>query len=122
MSVLQTEYQLTLPRGYIDSHGNLHKEVTMRLATAGDEIQPMRDPRVQQNPGYLSVILLSRVITRLGSLDAINTQIVENLFSADFAFLQDTYNRINHKDGMEFSAVCPQCKHEFETEISFSGE
>lgn len=122
MTMLKTEYQLTLPRGYVDSNGDLHKECTMRLATAGDEIQPMRDPRVQQNPGYLSVILLSRVITRLGTLDAVNTQVIENLFSADFAFLQDTYNRINHKDGLSVPAVCPQCEHAFDTELSFSGE
>ncbi len=120
--MLQTEYQMTLPRGYVDENGNLHKEVTMRLATAGDEIQPMRDPRVQQNPGYLSVILLARVITRLGALDVINTQVIESLFSADFAFLQDAYNRINHKDGINAQAKCPQCNLEFETELSFEGE
>ncbi|MEY8199873.1 MAG: hypothetical protein RPS47_11585 [Colwellia sp.] len=122
MTMLQTEYQLKLPRGYVDSNGDVHKECTMRLATAGDEIQPMRDPRVQQNSGYLSVILLSRVITRLGSLDSINTQVIENLFSADFAFLQETYNRINHKDGLNVPAVCPQCEHAFDTELSFTGE
>jgi len=120
--MLQTEYQLKLPRGYVDSNGDLHKECTMRLATAGDEIQPMRDPRVQQNPGYLSVILLSRVITRLGNLDAINTQVIESLFSADFGFLQETYNRINHKDGLGVPTKCPQCDHAFDTELSFSGE
>ncbi|CAG9295018.1 phage tail assembly protein [Celerinatantimonas diazotrophica] len=120
--MLQTEYQFTLPRGYVDPHGNLHREVTMRLATAGDEIQPMRDPRVQQNPSYLSVILLSRVLVRLGTLDTINTQIIESLFSADFAFLQDVYNRINHKDGLSMKVQCPKCQHEFDTELSFEGE
>lgn len=94
----------------------------MRMATAGDEIQPMRDPRVQQNPGYLSVILLSRVITRLGDLDVVNTAVIEGLFSADFAFLQESYNQINHKDGVTTNIECPKCGHNFETEVNLLGE
>ena len=92
---LQTEFPFNLPRGYVDSEGNLHREGVMRLATAYDEIAPMKDPRVQSNPGYLVIILLSRVITRLGSLQQINPKVIESLFSADLAFLQDFYRRVN---------------------------
>ena len=92
---LQTEFEFTLPRGYVDSHGNLHKKGRMRLATAMDEIAPLRDPRVRANQAYLVIILLSRVITQLGTVEVIDTGVVENLFSADLAFLQDFYRRIN---------------------------
>ena len=68
----QTEFEFELPRGYVDQNGEVHKRGVMRLATAADEIMPLRDPRVQQNPGYLTVILLSRVVTKLGTLQAIN--------------------------------------------------
>ena len=76
---LQTEFNFTLPRGYVDSEGNLHKNGVMRLATAFDEIAPMKDSRVQANPGYLAVILLSRVITQLGDLEQVNPKVIENL-------------------------------------------
>jgi hypothetical protein len=92
---LQTEFEFTLPRGYVDPDGTLHKKGTMRLATAMDEIAPMRDPRVRANQAYLVIILLARVITKLGSVDNIDTGIIENLFSADLAYLQDFYRRIN---------------------------
>src|SRR6266571_6121478 len=92
---LQTEFDFSLPRGYVNSDGNLHKEGVMRLATANDEIAPMKDPRVQTNPGYLAVILLSRVITRLGDLTQVNPRVIENLFAGDFAFLEDLYRRVN---------------------------
>lgn len=92
---LQTEFEFTLPRGYVDSHGTLHKKGRMRLATAMDEIAPLRDPRVRANQAYLVIILLARVITQLGSVDAIDTGVIENLFSADLSFLQDFYRRIN---------------------------
>jgi hypothetical protein len=92
---LQTEYEFTLPRGYVDSDGTLHKKGKMRLATAMDEIAPMRDPRVRANQAYLVIILLARVITQLGTVEYIDTGIVENLFSADLAFLQDFYRKIN---------------------------
>lgn len=91
-----TEHPFVLPQGYIDSEGTLHKKGVMRLATAADEIVPLKDPRVQKNPAYLVIVLLSRVITSLGSLNAINTSVVEGLFVADLAYLQDMYNRINH--------------------------
>ena len=81
----QTEFEFELPRGYVDQNGEVHKRGVMRLATAADEIMPLRDPRVQQNPGYLTVILLSRVVTKLGTLQAINNRVIENLFTIDMA-------------------------------------
>ena len=93
--VLQTEYRFTLPNGYLDEEGNLHKEGIMRLATAADEILPLKDPRVQQNPAYLTIILLSRVTTKLGDLPDVNPRVIEGLYVADLRFLQDLYNTIN---------------------------
>lgn len=102
MSILQTEHAFTLPLGYVDGDGTRHREGVMRLATAADEILPLRDHRVQSNPSYLPIIILSRVVTRLGTLDMINTKVIEDLFSADFAHLQQVYNRIN---GIEADAA-----------------
>jgi hypothetical protein len=118
----QTEYEFTLPKGYVDEHGGLHRKGVMRLATAADEILPMKDPRVQQNPAYLTVILLSRVITRLGDLQAINPGIVEGLFSSDLAYLQEFYNRINGDGTTGARVVCPACGKEFEVEPGDPGE
>lgn len=115
----KTEFDFVLPRGYVDADGNLHKRGTMRLATAADEILPMRDPRVQQNPGYLTVILLSRVISKLGDLKAIDTKVIENLFTADLTFLQDFYRRINEVESPRIKAACPKCDHKFEVEVDF---
>ncbi|MFZ4508077.1 MAG: hypothetical protein ACOYON_10330 [Fimbriimonas sp.] len=92
---LQTEFEFTLPRGYVSPDGGLHRKGRMRLATALDEIAPLRDPRVRANQAYLVIILLARVITKLGDVDNIDTGVVENLFSADLAFLQDFYRKIN---------------------------
>jgi hypothetical protein len=92
---LQTEFEFTLPRGFVGPDGTLHKQGRMRLATAIDEIAPLRDPRVKANQAYLVIILLARVITRLGSVEVIDTGVIENLFSADLAFLQDFYRKIN---------------------------
>jgi len=119
---IQTEFPLTLPIGYVDEEGTLQKEGTMRLATAGDEILPLKDPRVQQNPAYLTIILLSRVITKLGSLQSITPQIIEGLFSADLVFLQEMYNRINQTGTPTINAKCPKCEHSFEVEMQLSGE
>jgi hypothetical protein len=118
---LQTEFPFNLPRGYVDSEGNLHREGVMRLATAYDEIAPMKDPRVQSNPGYLVIILLSRVITRLGSLQQINPKVIENLFSADLAFLQDFYRRVNEAGTSRVGVSCPECEAKFEVEVNGSG-
>ena len=118
---LQTEFPFNLPRGYVDSEGNLHREGVMRLATAYDEIAPMKDPRVQANPGYLVIILLSRVITRLGSLQQINPKVIETLFSADLAFLQDFYRRVNEAGSSRVGVTCPECDAKFEVEVNGSG-
>lgn len=114
---LQTEFNFTLPRGYVDSEGNLHKDGVMRLATAFDEIAPMKDPRVQSNPGYLAVILLSRVITQLGDLQQINPKVIENLFSVDFAFLEDLYRRINELGHNKIPVTCPECNANFDVAV-----
>lgn len=118
---IQTEFEFTLPRGYVDAEGNVHREGVMRLATAMDEIAPMRDPRVRSNQAYLVVILLSRVITRLGQIRTLNPGIVENLFSADLAYLQDFYRRINETGTSAVEVICPQCEHRFEVEIDRVG-
>lgn len=122
MGVLQTEFEFALPMGYVDETGNLHKEGAMRLATAADEILPMKDPRVQQNQAYLGVILLSRVVSRLGSLRMINPKVIEDLFAADFAFLQDMYNRINQQGANVIKVTCPKCEHRFDVEVQSLGE
>jgi len=119
---LQTEFNFTLPRGYVDGEGNLHKNGTMRLATAMDEIAPLRDPRVKANQAYLVVILLSRVITKLGSLSDVSTKVVEEFFSADLAYLQDFYRRINENGTSAVSTTCPECNHVFEVELASLGE
>ncbi|MGI6778046.1 MAG: phage tail assembly protein [Acetivibrionales bacterium] len=115
----QTEYEFELPKGYVDANGDLHRKGIMRLATAADEILPMRDPRVQQNPGYLTIILLSRVITKLGNLKSISNKVIESLFTSDLAYLQDLYQRINMSDIPTYPAVCPKCGHEFEAPMDF---
>lgn len=119
---LQTEFPFSLPRGYVDSEGSLHREGVMRLATAYDEIALMKDPRVKANPGYLVIILLSRVITRLGDLQHINPKVMEGLFSADLAFLQDFYRRINEIGHNRLAVTCPHCEKEFDVEIGSPGE
>lgn len=93
--VFQTEIEFTLPKGYMDSGGVLHREGVMRLATAADEILPLRDPRVQQNPAYLTIIVLARVITRLGALQDVNTKVIEGMFASDLNYLQTLYERLN---------------------------
>lgn len=118
---LQTEFEFVLPRGYVDRDGNIHRKGVMRLATAMDEIAPMRDPRVRGNQAYLVVILLSRVIKRLGDLPDINTGVIEALFSADLAYLQDFYRRINEAGSGTLEVVCPECDHHFEVDLGASG-
>jgi hypothetical protein len=111
--MFQTEYDFTLPMGYLDDEGTLHRDGVMRLATAADELEPLKDARVQRNPAYLTVILLSRVVTRIGGLDQVTPRTIEALFAADLAFLQDTYNTINGA-GDGHPVVCPACDHAFE--------
>lgn len=102
---LQTEFPFTLPRGYLDESGELHREGVMRLATARDEIEPLRDARVKENEAYLTVIVLSRTITRLGTLSRLTPKVIEGLFSSDLAYLQDFYTRINFGGAAEQEAV-----------------
>ena len=115
---LRTEFNFELPRGYVDSEGVVHKQGTMRLATARDEILPLRDPRVQGNEAYLTVLLLSRVITRLGTVSDISAGTIEGMFAADLAFLQDLYRRINQEGHTRASVTCPNCEHEFTVDVS----
>ncbi len=120
--VLQTEYEFTLPKGYVDSDGTLHKKGVMRLASAADEILPMKDPRVQNNPAYLTVILLSRVVTKLGQLQDVNPGIIEKIFVGDLTYLQEFYKTINGNGNLMIKVKCPQCGEKFEKEISSPGE
>jgi len=122
MTPLQTEFEFTLPKGYIDADGRLHRHGLMRLANAKDEILPLEDPRVRRNEAYLLVILLSRVITRLGELREVNPGMVENLFTADLSYLQGFYNRINGSGSSRHAVTCPQCEHRFELELEAPGE
>jgi hypothetical protein len=121
MAELQTEFEFHLPRGYVDGAGTLHRIGTMRLATAADEIYPLNDPRVTSNQAYLVILLLARVITRLGSLRQVDTGVIEGLFSADLAYLQDFYRRINENGSTRIPATCPQCATRFEVEPLAAG-
>jgi hypothetical protein len=118
---LQTEYTFTLPRGFVDGAGKVHKEGVMRLATAMDEIAPLRDPRVRSNQAYLTIILLSRVLVRLGTLTEITPAIVENLFAADLAYLQTLYRRINEEGSTLIQVVCPNCQQTIEVDLTDLG-
>ena len=120
-TALRTEYEFTLPRGFVDGDGNLHRDGVMRLATGADEIAPLRDERVKRNPAYLLVILLSRVVTKLGSLEDVNPKVIEGLFASDLAFLQDLYNEVNSNGNGAVEAVCPECEHAFEVEVERLG-
>ncbi len=122
MSSIRTEFEFALPKGYLDSDGNLHRDGVMRLATAADEILPLKDSRVQSNPAYLVCILLSRVITRLGQVESINPKVIEGLFASDLGYLQDFYNRINGNGKTSVNVVCPHCQQKFEVEPEHSGE
>ena len=115
----QTEFTFVLPRGYMDEYGELHREGVMRLANAADEILPLKDPRVQQNPGYLTIILLARVVTKLGALPAVDTKTIEKLFTMDLAYLQDFYQRINTMEMPKYRGVCPHCGKEIEIPVNF---
>jgi len=119
--MFQTEYEFALPLGFVDPEGNLHRDGVMRLATAADEILPLKDPRVQSNEAYLTVILLSRVIERLGAVAHINPKVIEGLYAADLAYLQEFYNRINRSGKATLDTACPKCAYEFAVEMNASG-
>jgi hypothetical protein len=118
----QTEFPFTLPLGLADPDGIAHRDGAMRLATAFDEIEPLKDPRVRANPGYLVIILLARVITRLGTVDHINTRAIENLYAADLAYLQDFYQRVNQNGHTRLQVTCPHCDGDFDVEVASLGE
>lgn len=115
--LLQTEFEFTLPQGYVDEAGDRHREGTMRLATAADEIKPLRDPRVKANPSYLSVVLLSRVVTSLGGVEEVTPHTIESLYVADLAHLQSIYERINTRGADAVDATCPGCGESFEVHL-----
>ncbi|MFF1486254.1 hypothetical protein ACIGZH_28275 [Streptomyces sp. NPDC058319] len=117
---LRTEFPFQLPRGYVDESGTVHRDGVMRLSTARDELVPLRDVRVQENPAYLSVVLLGRVITRLGTLPLVHDGIVENMFASDLAFLQDFYRQINAEGHTRAGVRCPHCSEPFEVELGGS--
>jgi hypothetical protein len=119
--MFRTEYEFSLPCGYLDADGTLHRDGVMRRATAADEILPLKDPRVVKNPAYLVVILLSRVVTRLGAVAQITPKVIEDLYATDLAYLQSLYNDVNHLENGHATAVCPQCQHEFQMELSSVG-
>ena len=117
---MRTEFEFELPRGYVDREGTVHRHGTMRLATARDELEPLRDMRVKDNPPYLSVLLLGRVITRLGTLGLVHEGIVENMFASDLAFLQDFYQQVNAEGHTRASVTGPSCAESFEVELGGS--
>jgi hypothetical protein len=114
--MFQTEQEFTLPLGYLDADGTLHRDGVMRLSTAADEILPLKDPRVQQNPAYLIVILLSRVVTRLGGVSQVTPKVIESLFAPDLEHLQSLYNDFNRLEQAPAPVTCPKCEHMFAAE------
>ena len=118
---LQTEYEFTLPRGYLDQDGTLHRHGIMRLATAMDEIAPLRDLRVRSNQAYLVIILLSRVIVKLGTLPQVTTGVIEALYAADLAYLQAFYRQINEQGFSTITVTCPECQAKFDLDLAELG-
>ena len=115
---LRTEYPFTLPRGYVDEAGRVHRDGVMRLATARDEITTQSDQRAKQNPAYLTVLLLERTVTALGDVPVVDTFVVESLFASDLAFLQDLYRRINADGHTEVAVSCPHCGNDFAVDVA----
>lgn len=115
---MRTDYEFTLPRGYADASGEVHRDGIMRLATARDEIEPLRDPAVRQNEAYLAVLLLSRVVTRIGSIERVTPELVEGLYAADFDHLQQLYAQLNTSAEAVGVVACPECATEFEVDLS----
>ena len=119
---METVFEFTLPKGYMDNNGELHRNGKMRLATAGDEISATRDPRVLSNPSYLTIVILSKVVTELEGIPMIGANIIEKLFTADLAFLQDMYQRINDIEPPTMEVVCPECGEVFQVPLNFTEE
>ena len=112
------EVEFELPQGYVDAEGHVHRQGAMRLATALDEIEPLADLRVEANEAYLVILLLSRVITRLGGLTAVTPQVVERFYAADLAYLQDVYQRLNAPQPVVVNAICPNCNTNFQLQVA----
>lgn len=115
---MQTTFDFELPRGYVDDQGVVHRRGTMRLATARDELVPLTDMRYKNNPAYLSVVLLARVVTKLGTLPDINGGVIEDLFASDLAFLQDLYRRVNQEGHTRATVTCPSCNHTYAVDVA----
>jgi hypothetical protein len=114
----QTEFEFVLPRGYVDADGNVHREGTMRLATARDELMPLLDPKVKENEAFLSLVLLSRVVTELGTLPSIDDQVIGGLWATDLAFLQDLYRQVNTEGHTLVEVSCPSCASNFAVDMA----
>jgi hypothetical protein len=112
------EFEFVLPRGYEDGDGVVHRAGAMRLAAALDEIEPLQDPRVQANEAYLVILLLARVVTRLGDLPAVTPYIIERLYASDLAYLQEVYQRLNASESVVVGAVCPNCSTQFQLQVA----
>jgi hypothetical protein len=115
---LRTEFAFELPRGYVDDEGKVHHSGVMRLATARDELIPLRDDRVRENSAFLTVVLLARVVTRIGDITDVHAGVIENLFASDLAFLQDMYRRINSEGHTRAGVACPECGHSFVVDVA----
>ena len=115
---MQTEFEFVLPRGYVDAQGMVHQVGRMRLALAMDEVELAQDPRVRANESYLAILLLARVVTRLGDLPVVTPRGIEGLFASDLAYLQDLYQRLNSVDHVVVGAVCPYCEKPFQVEVA----
>jgi len=112
--MFKTEFEFILPKGFVDKDKNIHRKGVMRLSTAKDEIAPLQDYRVKNNEAYMTVILLSRVIVKLGDLKNVDTSVIERLFSVDLDFLQRFYQKINSEESSTIHLKCPNCENEFE--------
>jgi hypothetical protein len=121
-NTIRTEFNFILPRGLVDDRGGVHRQGVMRLATAKDELYVQKDSRVQQDSAYGVLVMLSRVITRLGSISSITPELLEELFTRDLAYLREFYNRINQQGNAYLPVQCPQCSSQFNVELSLSGE
>uniref|UniRef100_UPI00405747FF phage tail assembly protein n=1 Tax=Agathobacter sp. TaxID=2021311 RepID=UPI00405747FF len=119
---METVYDFTLPKGYLDNQGELHRRGKMRLATAGDEISATRDPRVLSNPSYLTIVILGKVVTELEGVPMVTANLIEKLFTADLAFLQDMYQRINDIEPPTMEVVCPDCGKIHQVPLNFTRE
>lgn len=119
--VFQTTFDFVLPRGYVDADGRVHREGTMRLATARDELVPLLDPKVRENDAFLSLVLLARVVTKLGDVPSIDDQVMGGLWATDLAFLQDLYRQINSEGHTLIEVTCPSCSTNFAVDMAGDG-